>query len=244
MQRVRVGMTFRSPIADGNPLWKVVRRVGNAAWQCVVEDYVTIGGRKHECDFFGQEKLFSSKEILATIGWDQALANMASAGDAFYRSLTPGSIVHYHNAFNKYVRCEVSPDHKLLPVALVGAWDKSDLPYRLANGQVYYPYHPKAILEKRSFKPDHNSIYEYNHPVSAPNPRFKTDPRYLPALSLDVPDMTEEQARMARGWACVEELQNILANRRGNERVHDNPFDILDEVSSNLISMGLQVSQS
>lgn len=239
MQRVRVGMEFRAPFADGNPLWKVVSSLGNGAWQCRIEDYVTIRGKKQPCDFFGQEKLFHSKEILGSIGFAQALAANAAVGDNFYENLAVGTTVHYHNAFNKFVRCTVSADHRLLPIALVGAWDKTDLPYRLPNGKIYYPYHSLSIMEKKLFQPHHSNIYEFE----GTSLRFKTDPRSLPALSLDVPDMTEEQARMARAWACVEELQNILANRRGNDRVHDNPFDILDEVSSNLISMGLQVAK-
>lgn len=81
--------------------------------------------------------------------------------EEFFSNLAVGAIVHVHNSFGQFVRCEVvaaaedqensygqgfkKGDHVLKPVALVGPWKKWDLSpdsyhaQRIKNGDVYRP---------------------------------------------------------------------------------------------------------
>jgi len=104
----------------------------------------------------------------------------------FYNELEVGSIVHYHNGFKEFVRCEVveAPDDDacvhakkgercLRPLALVGGWDQHDL---RADG-----YHMRMIREGSLFKPSVSCIYEN---PEATHVRRHEDPSQFEALGV------------------------------------------------------------
>jgi len=236
LQKSLVGQTFRSTYADGNPLWRVVKKAGPQAWQCVIDEYYEIDGKTVPCDFFGTVKLFSTKEINGSKNFENLWEQLATHCDNFYNTLNTGDIVHYNNGFNEYVRCNVLPDKRLMPVALVGNWKQWDLPQRRQDGSIYNGYHADCILKQQPFQPNATNIYEYQL-ANKTTRADSLDPRPLPAVDLSVPDMTPEQNETAQNWQHVQQLQDILANRDGNDTRHTNPADILNEVRGYLLNI-------
>jgi hypothetical protein len=130
-------------------------------------------------------------------GFDDLLGKMKNDSDGFYDSLTSGSIVHYHNGFGQYVRCEVTEDHQLKSIALVGNWGKNDLPYRYPNGEICLPYHVKKIMSGEGWRTPADNIFEYSKFSRTGN--ATVDPRQLSPIDLTVPPMTaEEHVRAAK----------------------------------------------
>lgn len=98
----------------------------------------------------------------------RASAARVKSEDAWWDSLEPGTILHYHNGFGEYVRCEVvvqawnsvSAHHDaapcLQPIALVGNWDK-----------FHAPYHAKKVHDRTgAWRPSTGCVYE--HPDFCP----------------------------------------------------------------------------
>ena len=118
--KVKSGLTFRSVVADTNALWQVRDLVSFGAddtgindpiWQCgcIEEGYET-----HD--------VFRESKILLLANTKKAIAEMLSTNDAFYKSLNIGDVVHYHNGFGAFVRCEVVDEegsHVLKRIGLV-----------------------------------------------------------------------------------------------------------------------------
>lgn len=106
--------------------------------------------------------------------------------DDFYEELEVGQIVHYHDAFGQFVRCEVvvAPDDEacvhaekgekcLREIALVGNWKDRDL--RSDS------YHMRGVREGHLFKPSAGCIYEN---PEATNARRHGDPSRLAPLGV------------------------------------------------------------
>lgn len=210
---VKIGDTFRSSYADGNPLWKVVRRSGKSAVIAVSQvEMFEYEGRMVEGDYAGIEQAFTVKQVEATKRWESALSQMASDGDEFFASLKPGQIVHYCDGFSKFIRCEVVvEDGKNLcqPIALVGNFRPFDLPRRDALGNVYLDYHAKKIVNRTgAWQPNDSCVWE--SPTCSKSYK-QVDPREMEAHDLSVPDMTPEQELDAKAeqlrQAMIEALQ-------------------------------------
>ena len=217
-QRVTKGVRFRSTYADGNPLWEVKASAGKGAWACeVVSEKFVIDGKEFDSDWAGVRKLFTSKEILASVSMGRLYEQAASDQDAFYASLNVGQIVHYNNGFQQFVRCKVvcgtdkdgKEGNALLPIALVGNWLTHDLPRRQANGSIFYAYYPKMILENGTFTPNYSNIVE----SSAYRPCYgEPDPNALQPIDLSVPEMIATDAEKARLYRLREEAAELLRN--------------------------------
>lgn len=203
------GTRFRFTYADSNPLWEVIRSKGRGVWVAtVVEDQ----------DYSGTIRLFSTKEIKSSLDWSAGLNKMMDESERFFRGLAVGSTVHYHNGFGSYLRCEVTSDHKLLPVALVGEWKSHELPSRNRDGSIYLGYHTEQIVNKKTFQPHASNVWEFNNKVHT------VDPRNLPSVPWNVPEMTPEQAKLAGLWSKVETIHRLTSS---NEK---DPLYILSRI--------------
>lgn len=126
--------------------------------------------------------------VRAMVDRERAMQAFFKKGDDFYDGLETGSIVHYHNGFGEFVRCEVveAPDDVdegilqidkgekcLKEVALVGKWKDYDL---RSDG-----YHMRGVREGRLFKPNASNIYEN---PAATGARDHGDPSRLAPLGI------------------------------------------------------------
>jgi len=189
---IRKGTQFRSIVADENCLWEVTRVRGNDVYEAqVVNEPLEINGEMYDSDHAGMVNVFQGEDIRRTLAFDDFWQKLKQEGDEFYDSLAIGDIVHYHNGFGQFVRCEVVKDAegaKLKPIALVGEWKVYDLPRRMATGEVRYPYHAQKIREGETFRPAASNLFE--------NPKFSEgsskgiDPRTLDPIDLELPDLT------------------------------------------------------
>ena len=220
---VQIGMRFRSVYADANALWEVKQKRGRGTWLCeIVNEPVTIDGKVYNGDYANVKKAFLEEDIAAAVWSEQRHQKSMDQTADFYGSLQEGAIVHYHNGFNQYVRCRVvteDGEHMLLPIALVGEWQKWDLPKRNPDGEIYLGYHAKSIVEKRTMQPHGSNVFE--------SPQFARlnaiDPTHLPALSLEVPELDEKQAKRAGLVKAIRELHDILEQ-------DGEPLDIIKRV--------------
>ena len=122
--------------------------------------------------------------VRAMVEHERKMRHHLEHANDFYKGLEAGSIVHYHNGFKEFIRCEVveAPDDEacvraekgercLRPLALVGGWGSYAL---LADA-----YHMRMIREGSLFKPSASCIYEN---PEAKQVRRHEDPRQLAPL--------------------------------------------------------------
>ena len=228
--RVTKGMRFRSAFADTNALWETKQSRGKGVWICeIVNEPIEINGTMYPGDYAGQQQPFTREQILAAVVRETMFDGLRDAHDDFYASLTPGQIVHYRNSTRDYVRCEVvehEGENKLLPIALVGNWNRPAI--RQPDGSIYYDYNAAKVLRVPFgnsdnvypvFTPSYSCIYESN-------PR-DLDPRKLDPVDLSVPPLTETEKVEAGKWQKVNEIKKFL---QGNERNPQRILDILEEM--------------
>lgn len=209
---VKIGTQFRSSYADSNPMWTVVEKRGRGTWIAEIN--------ADELDYAGTTGAFTTEQIEGSIRMANFWKKSSSDSDRFFDSLEPGVIVHYHNGFNQYVRCQVTADHQLLPVALVGEWKEYDLPKRQADGTVYLGYHAKQIAEKKTFRPHASNIWEFK----GAHQTGDKDPSQMKPWGLEVPPMTGPQKIDARKHQKLNAIRVVLND---NEAEPDVIFDRL-----------------
>jgi hypothetical protein len=214
--------TFRHSYADGNPLWKVVKKSGRGVWLCEI---------LNDEDFKGVQKVFMTKEIEASKKIKEFFDEARDNHDKFYSSLNEGDIVHYHNGFKSYVRCKVSSNKELIPIALVGNWQRGDLPNRTLDGTIQYSYYPRQIVDKKAFKPNALNIYE--------NPRYvgkiiEDDPAVMEEINLKLPEPTDQEKENHKLWCSIlkikEELDSSHVHKNEPKKIIDNLKKILENV--------------
>lgn len=219
MTKVKIGTQFRWTHADSNPLWEVKKARGKGTWECVVID---------DLDWQGTRKVFSTEEISGSIGMAALWQKSGDESNDFYNQLPVGSIVHYHNAFGAFVRCQVTDNKQLLPFALVGDWKPFDLPRRLNDGTIELGYYAKKIKERTMFRPHASNVYEYNvnrKPNQQPiHFSLLQDPRQMAPVSLEVPEMSVQEVEYAKLWKKIENLRSVL------NTAELSPYQILDNV--------------
>jgi len=219
MPKSLIGVTFHSSYADGNPLWKVVRKVGPSAWEAVCEDE----------DWGGTVKLFSTKEIKGIKSYEKTWKENGNEYDDYYASLKVGQTVHYCNGFKEFVECVVvQKDGKnvLQPVALKGEWQKWDLPHRQPDGLISLGYHAKQIVNKETFTPNYTSI------VECPQSGYrKVSPETLtrmPRLDLEVPPMDARQSEIAKILSILIVTETTVENLRKELYADNGTIDLVE----------------
>lgn len=129
--------------------------------------------------------------------------NVIRRADAFYDAIEPGTVLHWHNAFGKYVRGVVADvtfedgttGAAFIPTALVGRWDHLDLP-RWTDAGTYYEgcSYAKMVRDGSPFTPHPSTIWETS---SFTGQHRGVDPSEMDEIDLAHPRPTELQARAA-----------------------------------------------
>lgn len=179
-----VGQQFRSAYADANALWEVKKSRGRDVYECViVNEPFVFEGKSIDGDYAGVKKVFSGADIRHAVVIAEHFRSVMSDHEAFYATLQVGQIIHYHDGFGQFVRCEVVElteptlvgfdeipvgTKVLKQLALVGAWRSYDLK---SEG-----YHAKQIREGKLMMPNASNLYE-NPKAAFTDP----DPRQMPA---------------------------------------------------------------
>lgn len=141
--------------------------------------------------------------------------------DDFWDTVPLGSVLHYHDGFNRFIRGIVverkgrnasgdRPLRGLRSVAMVGAWTAYDLPRRGPDGEIKYPYHAAKILSPTPdsiFNPSPSCIYESDECT-----RSLADPCEMPPIDLSVPDITPEEEVSAAKYRLIQRLSDICKN--------------------------------
>lgn len=161
-------------------------------------------------------------DVKRMVAADKFWDDLADDNANFLNKQKPGTILHYDNGFNQFVRREVvkvDGKNKLKSIALVGEWRTHDLPHRDIRGEIYYPYHPKKIIEGEL-----DDSLQTSTTYEAPNydKKGKIDPRKLPAIDLTVPPMTADQENAARLWRLIGSIREAL-EENPKEIPMDNP---------------------
>lgn len=212
-------LTFYSAYADSNAKWRVIKRIGSGVWLCRIIDNL---------DYNGTEKSFLTEEIQQSLAILVTLQEIHDENQNFLQSQNPGTILHYHNGFGQYVRREVvqvDGVKKLKSIAMVGNWEKHDLPKRYENGEVYYPFHANRILNgKLDDALQCSTTYEHlNFVKPMGGGRDKIDPRKLEPISLEVPSPQGDEKVAIELWQLIESLQDVL-NPSTEERLKEGDF--------------------
>lgn len=143
-------------------------------------------------------------DVRAMVEAERRWREAVDATNDIYDHLVPGRIVHYHNAFGQFVRCEVVAAQEdiedgvlnlekgeicLKPVALVGNWREHDLQHD--------SYHVRRIREGGVFKPNGSNIYENSRATGA---RSHGDPSQMTPLVFvpEPPKPTSREIAAAR----------------------------------------------
>jgi hypothetical protein len=225
---IRVGhTTFRSTIADGSPLFRVIEKSGRGVYKCRVED--------DEEDWAGTVKHFSTSEIEHSLRMANLFSSLGDRQQDFWARRTIGENLHYCNGFNQFVRgtvIELDGEKKFKPTALVGNWSKSDLPHRRENGNIVYGYHAKKIIEGGSeavWQPNESCVYE--EPTSSYRTRG-IDPTSLPAIDLTLPPMTTEEQIHANKVLKLEEIAALIINRHKSDTTVDQVMEQVRKIAA------------
>jgi hypothetical protein len=218
--------TFRSSYADSNALWRVIGKKSKDCFLCEIANEVfEFEGKTYDGDYAGIQKVFLKSEIQQAVGWQEFWNDVHADHENFYKDLKVGQIVHYHNGFGAYVRCEVVESKKLKPVALLGNWHSHELPRRLPTGDIMDTYWSKQIKEGELLKPNGTHIWEFYRIGKNKKPtNMIDDPTVMEPINLELPEMTQDQKRNADLWATVNEIREIV------DSSSNDPQQIIDSV--------------
>jgi hypothetical protein len=201
--------SFRDTYADGRPKFVVRKDMGNGTYQCISQD---------DMDYNGVVRYYDADQIADLIGRDKMFDRLDGQRAGFWATRTVGEVLHYNNAFGKFVRgvvVLVGGEHKLKPTALVGKWNgRSDLPHRRPNGEISYPYHADKVInggDDAAWQPSDGCVYE--SPTYSSSYARDGDPRTMPAIDLTVPDMTPAEQETANLEQALDRVRKILEDR-------------------------------
>lgn len=203
---ITIGTRFRAAHADSSEWWVVTGSRGKLVW----EAEIPAGS-----EWAGAKRVYDEDEILTSLRREAAFRQYDLEKDGWWNEQELGSILHYDNGFEQYVRgvvVEHNGERKLRPIALVGKWSDRDLPHRLPNGEVRYPYHANKIVNgglDAAWRP--NVIFEQKDATGAYN-RPVIDPRVLKPIDLSLGEVTAEEAETIRLEKFRERLLQELRN--------------------------------
>ena len=166
-----------------------------------------------ENDWGITERPFGLNEARRAIAWKKEFSNAAIDTEKFWNDAVVGTVLHYHNGFQQFLRGEIVLDGDgkyFKPLALVGEWRENELPFRTAEGEIVIGYHARSVLEGKLFRPNPSSIFELMDDDTKSQPRFKNvtsagGVSNLEPAILSIPEMTSEEEKSAR-------IEKILAN--------------------------------
>jgi len=213
-----VGKTFYETVADARVCYQVVAEAANGIYRCVSKD-----------EDYGGTVLKSKAQLQLILKHEKMLKAIDKESEEYVESLNVGDVVHYHDGFNIFFRCEVVDSDKLWfgrkialkQLALVGTVRDFDLP-RVMNGEVYIPHMSRGILEGHTFTPHPSNIYEKN-----PD-HFRENPYELSEVEIVIPELTEEDKRISQIGEAFTEARELM-NKPSEENLKA-VLEILNEV--------------
>lgn len=181
------------PMADG----QAVYRITGATKTKATITHVDVGDG-WTLPAWGKTINLPIKTVQGFLHQRDGLAALFARTDNWWSSQTLGTVVHYDNGFNEFVRGKII-DHegekKMLPIAMVGhGWNQNDIYRRSADGTVHHGFHALGIINQTPMQPNASNMVEY--PEHRLRPGVK-HPRDLEPLLLTPPAMTPEQTRLA-----------------------------------------------
>lgn len=197
--KVEPGIQFRSVIQDRNALWEVKYKAAFDIWVCEVVP---------EFDFdelIGHTQPFNQDRIEQILGFSDAWDKLTQSSDDWWAAQEPGMVVHYSNFLSRqWVRGVVTADHQMLPTALLGEWQRWELPQLSITGPTEGGYHAKLIANADVMRPAASNMYEYN-----PS-KFDVNPSDLAPLVMTVPDPTPEQQKLMDRYAVAQRMCDVV----------------------------------
>lgn len=160
----------------------------------------------------------SRSDVIAQMGQQSSDNAAQDERRSFILSLKKGDNIHYHYGFGQFVRYLVTrktpTSATIKPVALVGKWKDSEIGHRLRTGEVMMSYHAKEILAGKEIDamlsmPHLSNMYEAASYVRA-HPTHDVDPRPLKPISLEVPELPQEEQEKAKLWKAVQQVSESL----------------------------------
>lgn len=182
--------------------------------------------------------------VLKLMGANDRLDNYFEGLDnqkkSFWDSRVVGEIIHYHNSFGQFIRGEVvivNNVPELKPTALVGKWRESDLPRRARDGTVMHGYHVKQIINGESWQPSDSCVYE--SPTYSDSYKSYGDPRAMPAINLDLPELEADEIRRINREVLIKEVVKFASfdNRDNNG---DDSLEVMQKMA-NLLNAYLEI---
>ncbi len=225
--QIRIGTRFHYNYADGNPEWEVVEKVGSDCWQCLII------GDPETTDYANARQPFDREQITNAVRSAESLDDDHRAMDHWYESQAVGSIVHYHNGFGQFVRCEIvdaEGKHQLKPIALVGNWPPHELPHREDDGRIHLPYHAAGVKGDKAWRAHWSNIYE----SPAWGTTREADPRTMDTINLTVPPMNDTESAMARLHGLCDSLEREAELMRDPEACGSTVDDTIRHVEAML----------
>jgi len=211
---VKIGTTFRRPIADGNPLWEVVSIQGDHADIVCVNEPIMINGTSYDSDYAGTRSSELLSEIRRRMNAAAFFERAIKAGVDFWASQEVGTVLHYHDSFGRFVRGVVVLDEDgkkaMRPTAMVGEWREFDVVRRTPSGDLQYGYHARRIMDGSTFAPNASNIFE--------SPEFRRtpkhgDPRTMTPMSLELPEPTPQEKIQQMQERMAETVIGTLQDR-------------------------------
>lgn len=230
---VKVGDMFRFTIGDCHALWKVLRKNSYNSWECTCQNEpVVINNKSYMSDYAGSIRFFATSELSSYIESFKQLEQQKEEQRNWYNQLQVGQIVHYCNGFDNFVRCKVVSCEEtkdgytrtLMPIGLVGNWKQYDLPRRLPDGEIYYGVYPDKIRRRECMNPHISNMYEHKS-----FRRGNVNPQTLLAITLDVPEMLEEEKSSAKKFKILNEIRNILDSDQNPDTAIANIRNIVEK---------------
>ena len=226
---VKVGLRFLYNHADSRFYFRVVRKAAKGLWECVCDD---------DQDYAGAKEYLTSETILGAIEMEALFSNIFDENEEWLSSLEDGVVVHLSHGFHQFVRCVVETGEyvdgreekfgkRLIPIALVGDWRPFDLPRRMANGSISYPYHAKMIVESTPYRPGPQNLWESPYFQNSSLKDKDGDPRNLDPISLDVPGMTPDEERASNMEIIKERVICLLSNGVPSPEMFEEAIEIL-----------------
>jgi hypothetical protein len=217
------GGTFGFGVADGSAQYMFVEGGGHYGKRAFLIHLAYGDGYSYR----GVEN-FPKSEILRMVKQNKAHENLFKKAKDWWEAREVGEIVHYSNGFGSYVRGEIvegevngEQGKAMKEIALVGKWREYDLPRRQIDGTIRYSHHAEGVREGRVMRPHESNMYEAvisqkdasSRELAA---RHSEDPRKMTPISLEAPEMTAEQAELARLFNFRAELIDSLSDRDDN----------------------------
>lgn len=209
---VLVGRFIQHPFADSHATYTITRELGDK-----IEIEVSDVGDAWVLPAWGKKARIARSKVEGFLRQRDAWAEMATQEADWWAQQLVGTVVHYYNGFNQYVRGAIivhEGEKKMMPIAMVGDWREHDLPRRQPDGSIDYGYHAGQIANQTPMRPNASNMYE-----CPDHGKRGDDPRKMRPVLFAVPEMTEAQQKLAILTKKIEAIRAMLDYERSADPV-------------------------